>query len=415
MANVIMHQDELHSQAARNLAIDMIQGMIDVLDDLDAARREDAETEREIDRHVLVAREIGISPVKSSPVVTKPRGWAARQAKLNPPTAALPLFYLETDNNMPVPEHRAIMVPDNDLEGMEAIVEHLGECRKPTTFKYKGKNGLHMHGGKGLTNLDKIIFYEAVTTAQGDPCLPHEDHSRRAWYRDASQIRSMFKTTVEQAETMKLAFEILDTTPAMAEKFKAWLSIPDKFESGFRYFENLAGEIVKVTDIGEPELNLALDEETNLPVSEDNPADIEMLPAVKYHLLDDPRDDYTPWEKRQPKDFQNILAKIRTSDLTQLKAVGKELFGEKRFSKTHMTVIWDEYHRRKNNLTPKLRPVATKILRRLADPDVNLAKAAAWLHGKGRTELTAHELSVVWEAWKRLKAARAPKQATLLN
>ena len=44
MANVIMHQDELHSQAARNLAIDMIQGMIDVLDDLDAARREDAET-----------------------------------------------------------------------------------------------------------------------------------------------------------------------------------------------------------------------------------------------------------------------------------------------------------------------------------------------------------------------------------
>jgi hypothetical protein len=415
MANVIMHQDELHSQAARNLAIDMIQGMIDVLDDLDAARREDAETEREIDRHVLVAREIGISPVKSSPVVTKPRGWAARQAKLNPPTAALPLFYLETDNNMPVPEHRAIMVPDNDLEGMEAIVEHLGECRKPTTFKYKGKNGLHMHGGKGLTNLDKIIFYEAVTTAQGDPCLPHEDHSRRAWYRDASQIRSMFKTTVEQAETMKLAFEILDTTPAMAEKFKAWLSIPDKFESGFRYFENLAGEIVKVTDIGEPELNLALDEETNLPVSEDNPADIEMLPAVKYHLLDDPRDDYTPWEKRQPKDFQNILAKIRTSDLTQLKAVGKELFGEKRFTKTQMTVIWDEYHRRKNNLTPKLRPVATKILRRLADPDVNLAKAAAWLHGKGRTELTAHELSVVWEAWKRLKAARAPKQATLLN
>jgi hypothetical protein len=383
-------------------------------------------------------------------------------------------FHYVSDDEQIIPEHRAIMIPQNDLEGYDAIRIHLGEIKQPKPFvtmepielgaKYGDATIVtndpdvqtfvrgtkvytttdcfvthpvkSMHGS-GLSNLDKIIYNEAGMTGQGDACLPHEDHSRRAWWLDASQIRKMLNCTVTQAETLKLAFEVLDTTPKMAEKFREWLSIPEKFNAGFVYFDKLAGEMAKVTDIGEPGINDDLLEDvastktwtdakgkerwtiehsftnTGKLVNADNPADIETAQVEAYHLLDDPRDDYEPWEKRQPKIFQNILAKIRTSDLTQLKAVGKELFGEKRFTKTQMTVIWDEYHRRKNNLTPKLRPVATKILRRLADPDVNLSKAAAWLHGKGKTELTAHELSVVWEAWRKVKASRAPKQSAL--
>jgi hypothetical protein len=51
----------------------------------------------------------------------------------------------------------------------------------------------------------------------------------------------------------------------------------------------------------------------------------------------------------------------------------------------------------------------------MTDKKVDLSKVAAWLHGEGKQRLNAHELSVVWNAWKKAKKAYAPKQTVMTN
>jgi hypothetical protein len=266
-----------------------------------------------------------------------------------------------------------------------------------------------------LTNLEKIIFYEAGMTAQGDAVLPHEDHSRRAWYVDASQIKAKFKCTIEEAETLKMAFKILDTTPKMAKEFSKWLSAEGKFAAGYKWFQDIAGQLILVTDEGEPSIidtaAALIEDQDEQIVDADNPAQIEMIHADGWHKLDDARDDAPRWEDRQPKIFKAILAQIRgAKTLSAVKAVGKSLFNDKRFTKTQTTVIWDEYNRRKHALEPKLRALALKALERMIAPDCQMGKVANWLHGDGKKLLNVHEQSVVWAAWKKVKASKAPRQ-----
>jgi hypothetical protein len=351
--------------------------------------------------------------------IRNPANFAERRAKtekiLRAEQPALPLEYMEYDSDLPIPEHRAIMVPDfTHLEGSFAVSEHLGETKPAKIFKDR-RGVAYMKDGEGISNLDKIIYYEAGMTAQGDAVLPHEDHSRRAWYKDAAQIKSKFSLTIEQAETLALAFKILDTTPKMAKKFDKWLSTPDKFNAGFRYFENLASQMVLVTDEGEPtiiDIAQELEEDTNTikTVDADNPADIQTIQAEGWHKLDDPRDEAPLWEDRQGKDFKKVLTDIRKAALPELKAIGKSLFNDKRFNKIQTSVIWDEYRRRKHNLEPKLRRIAIVALERLADKKCNLNIVANWLHGEGKALLNAHEQSVIWAAWKKYKGAYAPKR-----
>ncbi len=103
----------------------------------------------------------------------------------------------DSDN---VSEHTAIMVPQNELEGIFSIAEHLGEGTRPEIFKVNGSR--IQTNGAGLTTLEKIIYYEAGQTAQGAAVLPHEDRSRRAWYLYAGGIRQKFNITQEQAESL---------------------------------------------------------------------------------------------------------------------------------------------------------------------------------------------------------------------
>lgn len=297
-----------------------------------------------------------------------------------------------------LPEHAKIMTPAPELgEGMFAISAHLGECRQPNIFCVNGER--RMEGATGLTNLEKIIYYEAVMTGQGEPCLPHEDHSKRAWYKYAGGIKAKFKCTIDQAEEMAEAFRILDTTPKMAKTFDRWIA-KKGFDAGLRYFRNLASQLVLVTDEGEPVLDM-------IEYSTDNDPDCvetdRTISAETWHKLDDPRDDETLWEDRQPKIFRDTLAKIRTADLPQLKAIGKALFNDKRFTKTQTTVIWDEYNRRKRNISPRLSKLALKALARLADPNCNLKAVAAWLYKDGQKKLTKHDQEVVWAAWHKLQ------------
>lgn len=313
-------------------------------------------------------------------------------------------------------EHVSIMQPDfKNLEGIFAIVDHLGENKQPKPFLVNGVR--HMSGATGLSSLDKIIYNEAGVTAQGEAVLPHLVKSQREWFRHAGGIMKKFACTREQAETLALAFRILDTTPEMAKEFAKWLSIKGKFDKGYVWFQNIAKELVLVTDEGEPKIIDLAEQycedvaEDELPIDCDNPADIVEIQAEGWHKLDDPRENVPSWESRQPKEFKQVLATIRTAkDFQSLKAFGKKLFNDKRFDKNQTSVIWDVYRENKHRLAPKLRKTALTALNRLADKTVNLNKVANWLHGDGKAVLNEYELSVLWATWKKCKGAYAPKR-----
>lgn len=291
--------------------------------------------------------------------------------------------------------HRDIMTPAPELgEGIFAITQHLGEGRRQTVTRINGE--AHMEGGKGLTQLELMIYNEAQMTAQGDPVVPHLDRSRRAWFKYAGGIKKHFGCTTAEAEELAENFGIIEVTAKTVKPLEAMLSTD--FLSGICYVATLAKELRDVTDVDSPVLNM---------METDQVDDDETMPPNPevYHKLDDSRDLEAYWEDRQPVAFRQLLARIRTSDMTKLKAIGKSLFNEKSFTKTQLSVLWDEYHRRKANISPRLRKIALRALERLTDPTCDLKAVARWLHGDGATKLNRHELSVVWNSWR----ARQPK------
>ncbi len=321
--------------------------------------------------------------------------------------------------NYQIPEHRAIMLPQQThLEGIFATCEHLGEGRQNKVWT-NSRNEKFMTNGAGLNNLEKIIYHEAGMTAQGDAVLPHEDRSKRPWFKYAGGIKKKFTCTTLQAEELYTAFKILDTTPSMAKIFAKWIE-KRGIEKAVTYFRSLAIPLMCVTDVGEPSIiDMAdtLTEEHDHDIDADHPAEIADIKADAWHKLDDPRDNVPTWESRQPAEFKFILEIIRTASLSELKTIGVAFFKEKshleKFNKTQTTVIWDEYKRAKHRKSPKLRPLALKALERLADKKANLAAAANWLHGQGKAALNQFELSVVWDAWWKCRKAYAPKQTAM--
>jgi len=404
MANVTPFTDSKENQAAaQQITCDMLSAMIEALDTRDYIR--------------------------------DPKNKAARREVLEPilrmEQPALPLEYISDNASYDMPEHRAIMTPNNDLEGIYAIKAHLGEGIRSNTFvawnlndKGKWQIDKFMTGAEGLTQLERIIYYESAMTAQGDAVVPHENRKPRLWFQFAAGIQRKLSCTTEQAETLELAFRILDTTPKMASEFEKWLKTPGKFNTGYRWFQDIAKELVLCTDEGEPSVitdSYVETDDADVTIDADHPADITMLSAGEYHKLDDPRDadfdeekNMTSWEKRQSPIFNATVRNIKScKTLAELKTIGKALFNDKRFNKTQASVIWGAYNIKKKALSPTLRPLALNALHRMTDPKVNLAKAAAWLHGKGKTLLNAYEQSVVWAAWKKAKAAKAPKQTAM--
>ena len=322
-------------------------------------------------------------------------------------------------------QHYRIMNPDQTelgLEGIFAVTAHLGEGVRPRKYTVNGVR--HMEGAEGLSNLEKIIFYESGMTAQGDAVVPHEDRSRRPWFKFAGGIKHRLGCTAEEAETLLMAFEILDTTAKMAVQFEKWLKTPDKFQSGYRWFQDIASQLVLCTDEGEPRIitTTLIEEEDEYEASEDHPADIIEVSADAWHKLDDDRDELydpdkneTAWEAAQPPAFKSLIRKINRANLADLKIIGKSLFADKKiakqFSNIQMTVIWDNYHRAKARLSPKLSPIAKKALCRIAEK-ADLRKVAEWLHDT-KQPLTEYDRKVIWSAWHKMKKKAAQKQAPL--
>lgn len=410
------------NQANVQLTIDMLEAMLTGIKECDleiyertliAKSEEDSDnvTESDIEGDIVRFNQF----INALTPYIKFRG-VAKQIKSYQGQVAYLKNRLSGMRNYVIPEHRAIMLPvQTNLEGIFATREHLGEG-KPAVI-YKVGNAKHMTGGAGLNNLEKIIYYEAGMTAQGDAVLPHEDRSKRPWFKYAGGVKAKFGCTTLQAEELYTAFKILDTTPSMAKIFAKWIE-KRGIEKAVTYFRSLAIPLMCVTDTNEPTIidtaeSYIEDHETDA----DHPAEIADIKADAWHKLDDPRDNVPTWESRQPAEFKFILEIIRTASLSELKTIGVAFFKEKshleKFNKTQTTVIWDEYKRAKHRKSPKLRPLALKALERLADKTANLAAAANWLHGQGKAALNQFELSVVWDAWKKCRKAYAPKQTAM--
>ena len=308
----------------------------------------------------------------------------------------------DSDN---VSEHTAIMVPQNELEGIFSIAEHLGEGIRPEIFNVNGSR--IQTNGAGLTNVEKIIYYEAGQTAQGAAVLPHEDRSRRPWYLYAGGIRQKFNTTQEQAESLAHSFKVLDTTSRMAMQFAKWID-KSGVEKAVGYFSNMASELLAVAPDEEP-LDLIAYEESDDEIDADHPAEIETILADAYHLLDDPRDaeDYPTWESLQPASFRFELSRVRTSKtLDGLKAWAKAQYGKTidKFTKPQTQVLWDAYKIRKAALTPPLSAFAKKVIKRLSEPGVNIRRVKYWLYNEGPAKLNPTELANAWQVIKAKEA-----------
>lgn len=272
-----------------------------------------------------------------------------------------------------------------------------------------------------LTGLNRMLLEEAHLTSDNKPCLPHIDRSKPLWFKSAAQIKRRYTISQAQANLLAESFRILDTTPKMAVTFDRWIKSKG-IDAAIRYFEGLAVQMVLVTDEGDPILDLMQPE---TPVEDNDDFDttvelasfIERMPSdvQRDHLLDDPKDDEPRWEDRQSEAYRQHLSAIRgAADVQKLGAYMRNCYyGTKpMFTGVHATVAWDEFHRRKAALTPKLRKATVHALTRIADPKVDLAKVANWLYQQ-KGKLPANDISTLWTAWKQAKASRAPKQTAM--
>ena len=433
MANITLFQDCPESQAvAQKLTFDMLNAMLIGMKECDQERH---------DRNII-PRDPSLdlsAPVNENDIIgdiTRAQWAIDAIAPYNiPKYKALKIdkaiqwhansidYYSDMlVNKKPTPEHRAIMTPDFDhLEGVEAISEHLGENARPVAFTVNGKH--HMIGATGLTNLEKIIYYEAGMTAQGDAVLPHEFRGRVHWSKDAGQIRAKFVKvgcTADQAQDLKRAFEIIGLPPADLDRKRTphgsapadWIRTmqlsPERFKAGLYWLLNLASELNAVAPPEDEIIDLA--DEYIDGEKEDFERETSSNDITGWHLLDDPRDLIEPKPLKKSTrciELEKLCDAINgAKTYAELKAIGKSTFRNKgNIPEEKMFLFWSCYNRRKREFVA-LPTVAKKAIERIKD-GASLAKAAAWLHGPAKTFLNELQLSAVWNAWKEAKAQQA--------
>jgi hypothetical protein len=417
------YKDSKENQAqAQQITFNMLSGMLEVLNELERARKLDAADEAAKDMEIDFFRRDTQRVNFADPVRRRTRRELEAELATRPPSASLPLCYFHDTPELDAPnkgartgnvrltiprdhahlshwpmvdvetidhvqdfiqpEHAAIMTPANTLEAPFNIAAHLGENSKTEFFTVNGKRHAQ---GTGLTELEKIIYREAGQTAQGAACLPHENRARAHWSKDASQIKAMFACTAAQATDLKKALSIIGLSPedldrkrtpkgsAPADWLREMKRSPERFKAGFYWLLNLAAELDAVAPPANEILDLAdeLREDVNtdrLPDS-DNPADIETVSATAYHLLDDPRDLIdAPHAPKAPAPSAKLtkLCDLANGAKTypELKAIGKSTYGSAPMPKPEANIFWKVYNRRKKEFSA-LNEVAKAAINRI--------------------------------------------------
>ena len=344
-----------------------------------------------------------------------------------------------TPNFPPLVEHEAIMQPDLTYHdpSMYALEEHTGLANHPTPYLITKRiapcdcgdyftEGFplptatkHMSGGAGITQLERIIMEDCVMTAQGAPCLPHENKKPRPWFTNAGGIKKHYGLSTEQAEKIHESFQLIG--PSVAAK-----SYPQVTDADIMAIHLMANALRECEPTDKDQTWVVLDEGEDDPLGESQelimqlfdadaelqeavtPADenIDDVPSpIEYHKLDDPRDEAPTWESRQSAEFHTELNKLRTMNMDELKAWGKSTHSTKKPSTPQMQVLWTEFFLRKAQLTPSIRPYAKAIIDR-CQLTPQIGKANFWLYNEGKRTLTPTEQAAAWKVLKARETKR---------
>ena len=144
------------------------------------------------------------------------------------------------------------------------------------------------------------------------------------------------------------------------------------------------------------------------------PEPSEMAGVISYHVLEDFGRVEEPWIDSQPKWYKQLLEEVNgCKTLAELAQFGKAVYGKKDLNRNQAGVFWTEYNSHKHSLEPKMvTTTAQGILKRIITAN-DVTKLASWLYAisKGKVNIdplpTKHEMSIIWQTYKRRKEVQA--------
>jgi len=315
--------------------------------------------------------------------------------------------------------------------------------------------GLAKHTS-AMSQLDRMILEDCVFN--GDPLgggkvlAPHTNIKQACCYHlrpEAIQKQIQQKETnctFAQAVSLCDAWAVIEATEKMVKTFILWIKVKGT-DAAVEYFEHLAMQLAEV-EVLEEDFETIPNQETN-PEESDASTDV-----IRYHPIGcdistgalcqecftvyDLRDHdwkdteteivccdccgsfftaykFEPiatWESVQPKQYQALLANIRTiKNLDQLKAIGKEIFENSKLDHGQSGVFWYEYGKTKERIFQEVRAnlgASAKMLMRQihSKKDKELSAFGILLYRiqSGKVKMTdspsENEWTLIWETYK---------------
>lgn len=185
-----------------------------------------------------------------------------------------------------------------------------------------------------LSSLDRIIWEEAQTISDGKALFEHAPSSLTPHHRYGMRLNKKYRA----GKRAFLAAYMLHMVSGMEQGSREWFEglCEESFDSAFKQLFELHSELRKCdardTDI--------------MGKIENGVGDGSLYHAVE--IIEEEESEELPSEKELV--YSLYAKKIRRAGRHQLGAIGKELYAEKRLANYEMTLLWNQYKERKNEL-----------------------------------------------------------------
>lgn len=185
-----------------------------------------------------------------------------------------------------------------------------------------------------LSALDRIIWEEAQTISDGKALFEHAPSSLSPHHRYGMRLNKKYGA----GKRAFLAAYMLHMVSGIEQESREWFEAlcEESFDSAFKQLFELHAELRKCdardTDI--------------MGKIENGVGDGSLYHAVE--IIEEEESEEMPSEKELV--YSLYAKKIRRAGRHQLGAIGKELYAEKRLANYEMTLLWNQYKQRKNEL-----------------------------------------------------------------
>ncbi len=194
------------------------------------------------------------------------------------------------------------------------------------------ETGEHMR--LNLSDLDRIIWEEAQTISDGKALFEHTPSSLTPHHRYGMRLNKKYGA----GKRAFLAAYMLHMVSGTEQESREWFEAlcEEGFDSAFKQLLELHSELRKCdardTDV--------------MGKIENGVGDGSLYHAVE--IIEEEESEEMPSEKELV--YSLYAKKIRRAGRHQLGAIGKELYAEKRLANYEMTLLWNQYKERKNEL-----------------------------------------------------------------